>query len=148
MCRFLCGNGPLQEEVQGLGNRALHVYGGGPGQQTLGVADAGFAVRYILVTLTVVATALHLVETGEGGEVVAQGVGLKVCQQDLGQLADASLIDRITYVDDLAVTQPPLFSMIRNRASMPSTMSVKQRFWVPPSTSLMGVPSTRLRMSW
>ncbi|MNR19232.1 hypothetical protein D3C85_1360120 [compost metagenome] len=39
-------------------------------------------------------------------------------------------------------------SMIRARASTPSAMSVKQRFCSPPSNRRMGVPSTRLRISW
>ena len=42
---------------------------------------------------------------------------------------------------------PPLFSMIRNSASTPSSTSVKQRFCSPPSISWIGVPSTRLRIS-
>jgi hypothetical protein len=37
---------------------------------------------------------------------------------------------------------PPLFSMIFMSASMPSSMSVKARFWAPPSTRLMFSPRT------
>lgn len=41
----------------------------------------------------------------------------------------------------------PAFSIMRYNASIPSRISVKQRFCFPPSISLIGEPSTRLRMS-
>ena len=42
---------------------------------------------------------------------------------------------------------PPALAITRHSASMPSSTSVKQRFCAPPSTSRMGVPSTRFRIS-
>ena len=43
---------------------------------------------------------------------------------------------------------PSLFSMIFMSPSMPSSTKVKQRFWEPPSTSLMGLPWARSTMNW
>jgi hypothetical protein len=42
----------------------------------------------------------------------------------------------------LPLAIPSSLAMILSSAAMPSSMYVKVRFWVPPSTSLIGSPRT------
>ena len=68
-------------------------------------------------------------------------------QQHLAQFLNARFVLRIANVDNFTVAAISAFSIMRYNASIPSRISVKQRFCFPPSISLIGEPSTRLRMS-
>lgn len=101
----------------------------------------------VLVALSVVIAAFHFTEAGERREAIAQRMTFEAGEQHFGQLFDTRFVIRVTDVNDLPVAAAVFVLMMRNSASIPSLMSVKQRFCLPPSISLIGDPSTRLRIS-
>ena len=92
-----------KEEIQGILDRLLHLNGGCPSQDLLGILDAWSSVLDILVTGPVIGPTLDFPEAGKGRKLIAQRMLIEFLQQHVGQFTNTGLIVRIADIDDLLV---------------------------------------------